>query len=185
MSINGLVTGRIGVGKTTVCQRVVELARERGYSVGGLLTPPIFGQDGSKVGIAIVDVQRGARRTLALVGEDLGGPLLGKYSFDAEALRWGCEVLDRASREGCDLFVVDEIGRLELERGEGFVRALAILEANLLPRTLVVVRESLLDAFERRLPRIAMAKFEVTEVNRQHIAQDIADHLGLGTSIAA
>jgi nucleoside-triphosphatase THEP1 len=37
-----LLTGRRGVGKTTVCQAVAELARRRGYRPGGVITPALY-----------------------------------------------------------------------------------------------------------------------------------------------
>jgi len=168
--------GRIGAGKTTVCQRAVEWARGHGYLVRGVLTPAIL-ENGTKTGIAILDIETGVRRTLARIGQEPGGLVVGKYSFDADALQWGCEILARASDQGGDLFVVDEIGYLELERNGGFVHALSILEAGIFPRTLTVVREPLLGAFQRRLPLVRFIEFRVTEANRQGVAGDIAERL--------
>jgi len=37
-----LLTGRRGVGKTTICQAVAELARRRGYRPGGVITPALY-----------------------------------------------------------------------------------------------------------------------------------------------
>jgi nucleoside-triphosphatase THEP1 len=33
-----IITGAIGIGKTTVCEKVIELVRSSGYSCGGILT---------------------------------------------------------------------------------------------------------------------------------------------------
>ena len=80
-----LVTGRRGVGKTTVCQAVAELARRRGYRPQGVITPALyacpepldFAQDKlcrraypadwelTKVGFEAVDVGSGERWPLA------------------------------------------------------------------------------------------------------------------------
>lgn len=179
MSLNGVITGGIGVGKTTVCRRVVDLARERGHTVAGLLTPAILDEDGDKIGIAALDLETGEQRELARVWAELGGPRMGKYSFDAEALQWACGVLDRAAAEGCDLYVVDEIGPLELVRDEGFVRTLTMLETGILPRTLVVVRDSYLDLFRKRVPGLTITEFWVMEENRAEIAEEIANRLFL------
>lgn len=177
MSVNGIVTGRIGVGKTTVCQQVIALARQRGHIVHGLLTPAIIGPDGLKVGISITDLSTGRSRTLARIEQDGAGLPVGKYTFDPTVLRWGCAALERAAEGGCDLLLVDEIGPLELLRGQGFVRAAEILEAGILPHTLLVVRESLLEAIRARAGGAPLLEFQVSEQNRDHVAAEIVDRL--------
>ncbi len=59
-----LVTGLSGVGKTTWCTHLIELARSTGRSINGLLSPSVFA-DGRKVGIEIVDLDSGDHRRLA------------------------------------------------------------------------------------------------------------------------
>ena len=115
-----LLTGRRGVGKTTVCQAVAELARRRGYRPGGVITPALYNSHGVKVGFEAVDVGSGQRWPLALTERELGGPRIGPYSFDPDGLSRALGVLMRAATPGCDLLMVDEIGPLELEQGKGF-----------------------------------------------------------------
>jgi nucleoside-triphosphatase THEP1 len=131
------------VGKTTVCQAVAELARRRGYRPGGVITPAIYAcpeqsrrdSHGTKVGFEAVDVGSGERWPLARTDpstssghrRDLGGPQVGPYSFDPAALAKALRVLRRAATAGCDLFVVDEIGPLELEQGQGFAPILDLI----------------------------------------------------------
>ena len=177
MNINVLLTGDIQVGKTTVCQGVVELARRWGYNPKGLLTPPIFAEDGTKVGIELVDIESGERRVLARAGCDLGGPQVGRYSFDAEALAWGRSILDRAIGAGCDLLVVDEIGYLELEQNRGFSAVLKALQAGALPRTIIVVRSSLVGKLHRLLPQVDFVAFTVAEENRDTLPLAIAERV--------
>ena len=55
-----IVTGDIGAGKTTVCQKVIELARDRGYTCGGILT--FKGPDES---LTILNVQTGEKEDFA------------------------------------------------------------------------------------------------------------------------
>lgn len=177
MNINVLLTGDIQVGKTTVCQGVVELARRWGYHPKGLLTPPIFDEDGAKMGIELVDIDSGERRVLARAGCDLGGPQVGRYSFDAEALAWGRSILDRAIGAGCDLLVVDEIGYLELEQNRGFSAVLKDLQVRALPRTIIVVRSSLVEKLHQLLPQVDFVTFTVTEENRDDVPLAIAERV--------
>jgi nucleoside-triphosphatase THEP1 len=145
-----LLSGEIGAGKTTACQRVVDLTRTRGFACGGLLTPPLI-EDGRKVGIVGVDLGSGEQRVMARLDRDLGGPRVGCYHFTTDAFAWANAVIASAVDAGCDPLVVDEIGPLELMKGTGLAPALNLLEV--VPRALIVVRLSLLDTLRDRLKR--------------------------------
>lgn len=180
----GLLTGAVGVGKTTVAGRVVDLARQRGLICGGLLTPALVGRRGQKIGIWGVDVSSGERRLLARIGEDLGGPAIGPYSFSAAALAWAVSVLEAAlpppppvSLRRCDLLLVDEIGKLELWHGAGLAPILPRLAAGEAPRALVVVRDFLLDELQARLGAIEPIVFLVSEQNREELPVHILHNL--------
>jgi len=152
-----LLTGRRGVGKTTVCQAVAELARRRGYRPGGVITPALYDSYGAKAGFEAVDVGSGERWPLARTAQEMGGPWVGPYSFDPAALDRALKVLRRAAIAGtgatnrrnsavpCDLLMVDEIGPLELEQGQGFAPILDLLPVEGPTHTLIVVRPALLD----------------------------------------
>ena len=49
-----LVTGQKDSGKTTLCQRLFELARAAGWDVAGVLSPPHL-REGHKLGIETVE----------------------------------------------------------------------------------------------------------------------------------
>ena len=199
---NAVLTGPIRIGKTTVCQAVAEQTRARGYNVRGILTPPILDADGQRLGIEIVDLATGKRRALAKLTQpdhalgvdaaagqagsaghvatealegDFSGPSVGVYQFDARALQWGREIVARAIAAGCDLLIVDEIGRLELERSEGFGAVLRLLETGIVLRSLLVVRRELLDKFRLRLPELQHVTFDISDDNRQTLPHDLAE----------
>ncbi|HAL61274.1 MAG TPA: hypothetical protein DCP08_02580 [Chloroflexi bacterium] len=161
-----LLAGQRGVGKTTVCQRLVEIASRQGYRLAGVLTPALFDQSGAKVGFEVVDAGSGERRVLARADSDLGGPRIGRYSFDLNSLSWACDLLQRALASGCDLLIVDEIGPLELERGQGFLTILRHLQRKIPCHTLLVVRSELLNDLRRHLPQAELLYRAVTPQNR-------------------
>jgi nucleoside-triphosphatase THEP1 len=172
----GLLTGPVGVGKTTAAERVVGLARRQGLTCGGLLTPAIKNSCGQKVGIWGVALPGGERRILARTDRDLGGPRVGQYIFDAGALDWAVGALDSALG-ACDLFVVDEIGKLELWRDIGLAPILPRLAVGATHRSLVLVRDSLLAELQERLGEVEQVVFRITEENREVLPLQVVEHL--------
>jgi len=168
--VNIIVTGRVGAGKTTVCEKVVELAGSRGYSCGGILTPKAPDK-----GIIIVDVQTGESKVLASINNIYQGPHTGRYFFNPEAIEFGNKAIDRAVSS--DILFVDEVGYLELE-GEGFARALEIIRAGRVKNSILVIRQELLPAFSARLGS-EVTTVETTIKNRDRLPHKIGTLLRL------
>jgi nucleoside-triphosphatase THEP1 len=186
--VSVVLTGKVHIGKTTVCRAVVELVRERGYCVHGILTPPILDARGTRLGIEAVDLASELRRELARVWRgqrrqeedwDWSGPQIGPYFFDAAVLEWAQDTISRGIALGCDLLVIDEIGRLELEQGVGFSQVLDLLGTGVVVRSLLVVRASLLQAFRQRLPGLEFLTLTVTPDNLADLSTEIAARLFL------
>jgi nucleoside-triphosphatase THEP1 len=165
-----LLSGPAGCGKTTVCVKVIELARARGLAVAGLLTPPRQ-VEGRIVGLDVQNVWTGERRGLAEDGGPFDGPVLGRWHFHRDALAWGASVLGRI--EACALLVIDEFGPLELSRGGGWVNGLALLRTRVYDLGLVVVRPSLVLQLRELLSGLEVQTLLVTESNRDQLPQDI------------
>ena len=105
---NLLVTGRPGVGKTTLIERVLE---QLAVDTGGFYTREIL-KDGTRVGFSIAGLNG---RTGVLAHVDLASPFrVGKYGVNRDDLeRVGVTAIDEALG-GAALIVMDEIGRMEL-----------------------------------------------------------------------
>jgi len=162
MSKVALVTGARGVGKTHLCEQVVEQAGQRGYRCAGVLSRAVFGGD-DKVAITLVDVATNAERTLALADDEPAELRWGRYRFVPATLEWGSDLLTGATP--CDLLIVDELGPLELMLGQGLVAALDVLNKGNFALALVVVRPELLDTLRERLQ---CAETRVVEVDLQN-----------------
>jgi nucleoside-triphosphatase THEP1 len=165
-----LLTGKREAGKTHLCQRVVEGTRSRGYACAGVLSRPLI-QDGEKVGIILVDVASREERLLATADQVPGEVRWGRYSFVSSTLTWGAELLFRATP--CDLLVVDELGPLELELGQGLVKCLDVLAEGEFALALVVVRPTLVDEVRRRLQGEGVDVLEVTLENRDRLPGEV------------
>jgi nucleoside-triphosphatase THEP1 len=171
-----LLTGPVGVGKTTVAERVVSLAQRQGLACAGLLAPAMLNRCGQKAGIWGVDVLTGQRRILARTDRDLGGPGVGPYSFDAAALAWAVDIVERAVG-ACDLVLVDEIGKLELWRDAGLAPVLPRLALGEATRSLVLVRDFLLAELQEKLQPVQQIVCEVSEDNRRTLPAIVLEGL--------
>lgn len=145
-----IVTGERGAGKTTFCTRLIELARSAGKSIGGVLSPAVV-VDGDKLGIDVIDLCTNERRRLAdRFNATNRGPNTQRWSFHADSVAWGNAVLRAATP--CDVLIVDELGTLEFDRGEGWQAGLRAIDSGNYRLGVVVIRPELLDVALLRWP---------------------------------
>ncbi len=85
-----IVTGATGIGKTTVCQMLIETVRNQGYTCGGILTHKA--EDG---GIIIEDIQSGESETLASVNDMYQGLRTSKHFFKPKGIDFGIRARDK------------------------------------------------------------------------------------------
>lgn len=162
-----LLSGERGVGKSTACQRLVELLDRRGWRLGGILTLTL---DQERY---VLDVATGARRLLAAEGVGLEGPRWGRFAFCQAAFDWSNRIVQEALSDPLDLLLLDELGPLELERQEGFWPAWqALLAAKRIG--LVVVRPALLAAAQEMAGQRPLQVWTVTRENRDELPARIA-----------
>ena len=159
-----IITGAIGIGKTTVCEKVITTARSQGHSCGGVITRKARNED-----IVIEDVRTGETRVLASTGDIYRGPRTAKYFFNPEGISFGIQAIDRGTSS--NILLVDELGPIEL-RGEGFSGVVEQIASGKIKNCIVVIRKGLLSAF---LPRLGTAKsvFEITIANRNELPREI------------
>jgi len=144
-----LLTGASGAGKTTWCMELARAAITAGRRVGGFCSPAVF-EDGRKTGIDLIDLSRMTRRRLAgLKAEPVPGEASRDWQFDEQTLAWGNSLLQTAAP---DLLILDELGPLEFEHGQGFQDAFNLLDSHSFRLACVVVRPSLLMKAQDRWP---------------------------------
>lgn len=163
------LTAPSGAGKTTFCASLADHACAAGWNVAGVLSPPVF-ENGEKVAILVRNLRTGETRPLAIAASRQGDMLtpydshltpdasrptfydlpLGHWLFSSASLAWGNACL--ASSLPADLFIVDELGPLELVRGEGWTNAFPALRSRKYRLALVVIRPSLLEKAQALFP---------------------------------
>lgn len=164
-----LLTGRPGVGKTTVIKEVVE---RLGSRAGGFYTAEIR-TGGRRQGFKIVTLD-GQRGILSHVNIK-GSPRVSKYGVNLKDLEEiGVAALRQAVIEA-DYVVVDEIGKMELF-SEEFRKAVveAVESEKLVLGTVMATRHPWVDAL-KALPQVAV--LEVTRDNREQMVQLVTEML--------
>ncbi len=111
------LSGRPGVGKTTVFMRVVNQLRAYGVRVAGFTCPELRGSKG-RLGFDLVDLSTGRRAKLARLMQLTGFSCkvrVGRYCVFDEAGELGYEIIEGALRGSVDIIAIDEVGPMELK----------------------------------------------------------------------
>lgn len=109
-----IVTGNPGVGKTTVVMKLAELLREKGISVGGIISREVR-ENGIRTGFEFIDINNNEIATLASVKGT--GPKVGKYNVNMEGCKFAVQVLRRAFANA-GAIICDELGPMEFKSKE-------------------------------------------------------------------
>lgn len=173
------LTGRPGVGKTTLFFSVIEELKKEGVLVYGFYCPEVR-VSGRRIGFKIVDIRSGKSAWLAIVREfvdhygtsiNLTNKKVGKYIVVEDAESVGIEALRRPEYEKV-LLAIDEIGPMELSLPrlrQSIIEALK--KAN---TAIVVIHRNLSDQVILRILHEKKAEIiTVTEQNRAFLRNEI------------
>lgn len=113
-----IITGKPASGKSTLVARLTERLRDMGISVGGVFTPELKDKSNRRYGFEVVGISSGRRSTLA-IDKNLSSTQrcyrLGRYTVFPENF---AAVLQEEILSGAEVFIVDEVGPMELPSGE-------------------------------------------------------------------
>ncbi len=179
------VTGRPGIGKTTLCMRVYETLKTV-KSVSGFVTREVR-EGGKRVGFKLVNLEDGSEAWLARAegvgcGDRAGGgggvrgggvrgwARVGKYIVDVEALEGFLPTINLNS----ELIIIDEVGPMELKS-----RRFVEFVENVMKKDSVLVtihyrsKHWLVEKIRREFKL-----YVLDENNRDLLASKIAEELG-------
>lgn len=108
-----IVSGGIGVGKTTQVQKIVELLHKKNITINGIYAPRIM-NNGETIGYDIVDIESNKREVLLRNNDDESSSKIGKYSISKIGFDMGINALNKSANNKPDVVVIDEVGKLEL-----------------------------------------------------------------------
>jgi nucleoside-triphosphatase len=167
-----LITGVPGVGKTTVLTKTVGILREKGFTVGGMLSREVR-ENGVRVGFEIIDISSEKHGWLAHVNQQTG-PRVGKYRVNIIDLDdVGAKAIIDAI-ENCYIVAIDEIGPMELfsKRFKDAVNASLQSQKAVMAVVHARARDILISEVKARKDAEI---FEVTHQNRDHLPETIAE----------
>ena len=161
------ITGLPGSGKTQTLLRIIQLLEQEDVKVGGMVTEPIVEKQ-RRVGFQITNWL--TKEHAVFAHETLKSRIRsGRYGVNLEALEdVGARALQEA-KEGADVIVIDEVGKMEVE-SDVFTKAVTdALDAN---KSIVMTlhkksRNPLLQDIRRR---DELRLLEVTPVNKNLLA---------------
>ncbi len=172
------LTGRPGVGKSTVFMRVVNKLNSLGFNVYGFYCPEVR-ERGRRIGFKIIDIMSGESGWLALeilrarqMGYRVSGRRIGRYVvIESEAERIGVAALSRGFGEK-SILGIDEVGPMELSIDRLRLEIIKALETT--TKCIIVVHRSLGDTeITGILRRKGFEIISITEENRGYIHMEI------------
>jgi nucleoside-triphosphatase len=160
-----LLTGTPGVGKTTLIRKAVQALPQ--IRICGFCTAEIR-QSGQRQGFRISTFDG---RSAIMAHTDVDSPRrVGKYRVDLDALD-GIVAVALAADQGAELYVIDEIGKMECFSA-CFVSAIERLLASRAPMIATISRTAG-GTIGRIRSRPDVELWQVTQVNRNDLVGDV------------
>jgi nucleoside-triphosphatase THEP1 len=172
-----LITGERQVGKSTALRSAVTGLRDAGMQVSGLLTHRTGPHD-----LEVTELHSGASYALTQPFTTAHKSPTRNFAMDPEALQRSSE----AMRAGfpTEVFILDEIGPLELVHQQGWVAAFELLKQEVYTLACLVIRPDLLGAAINELPGSEFTLLRVTLANRSTLPDKLV-RLALATTSAS
>jgi len=171
MTGNLLITGRPGVGKTTLIQRILE--QFPSLEIGGFFTTEIS-NNGSRMGFTIHDVQ-GKDGLLAHVRQ-ASPHRVGPYGVNVEEIDKVAVAALKVGIGKTDLMVIDEIGSMELCSNAFRKVVLKALDSS--TPVLGTIQRSGDPFLERIRARPDLRILSLTERNREGLRRELLEEVG-------
>ena len=165
-----LITGKPGVGKTTLIENIVE--RMRSVNMVGFYTSEIRSK-GSRLGFELQGLDG---KSLILAHVDTDSPhRVGKYRVDADGFEGFLQTFDLLSTDA-ELIVIDEIGKMELcsNRFRFLVREVLNSDKQLLA-SIALKGEGFIQEIKQRSD---VRLFQVTQSNRERLPEAMVEGWG-------
>ncbi len=157
-----IITGDRQIGKTTLCQKLVRCLRQQDIQVSGVITQRVGPHD-----LEVVELASGQSYPLTLPFDQKAGIALGHFRMCPEAMQRSNIALEESFPT--QVFIVDELGPLELKRRQGWYNVVTLLKEKVYHIAVLVVRPELLGEAVQQLPGEVYKVVNVTVDNRERL----------------
>ena len=145
--------GTSGSGKTLTCQKMVAELRSAGVACCGFISPAVF-EKTEKTAIKVQWLESDEERILLSSVTPESQLRFGRWQIHPDVFDWINHKLE--SLQYCKVFLCDEIGRLEVLEGKGWVGALDFVEERKFELAVTTFRPSLREYFEQRFQNMTI-----------------------------
>ncbi|RIJ48308.1 hypothetical protein D1614_11300 [Maribellus luteus] len=173
-----VITGAVGVGKTTVMKKLLAALQEKQIPVAGFYSERLM-QENETIGYDLVNAATRERIDFLRVAKEPSLRGVGKYAVNHAAFDWGETLLQKADHQ---VVLVDEIGKLEI-RGEGWGRVLAERIRKQENHLILSFRKDLLDDLIDKFELTKAVVLDVETTPEKEIIDAVLSQLNHGSSI--
>jgi len=170
--------GTSGSGKTLTCQKMVAELRSAGVGCCGFISPAVF-EKTEKTAIKVQWLESGEEHILLSSVTPESQLRFGRWQIHPDVFDWINHKLE--SLQYCKVFLCDEIGRLEVLEGKGWVGALDFVEERKFELALTTFRPSLREYFEQRFTEMTIYDLDQPGT-REKVMTVVRNMFGIGQS---
>lgn len=135
-----IITGKIGSGKTTLIQKLIQKFQVENIPVSGIYSARIL-ENEKTTGYDLVNISTGETEKFLREHGDKNQQRIGKFYIDSKGVNKGNQILMNSQSK---LIIIDEVGRLELE-DKGWAQSLNQIITDSKSHLLLSVREEVIN----------------------------------------
>lgn len=171
MKMKILVTGPPRCGKSTLISKLIDFFSAIKTPLRGFLTPEVRKKN-NRIGFDIEDIMTKKRQKLARVGNHNTNYKLGRYSIFVEDFENYILKLENIEFHEEDLFIIDEIGKMELFslKFQDFIKKMFSSNLSIIATVGLTIKHPIKNFI---LNNSNVKLFNLTRQNAQRIYQEI------------